>query len=121
MRIPSNPRAAALSLASLGALAGSAGAQSTVIISDTFETDTSADYTIVDDGTPNGTQAFNWDYVAAGIPLAPRSQAGDTGGLRCNHRRHARRFDTMLSGAVFVLYPTAAFASAVAVILPLHV
>jgi hypothetical protein len=82
MRIPSTHRAAALSLASLGALAGTASAQSTVIISDTFETDTSADYTIVDDGTPNGTQAFNWDYAAAGIPLAPRSQPGDASGLR---------------------------------------
>ena len=77
-----NTRTAALSLAALGALAGTASAQSTVLINDTFETDTSGDYTIVDDGTPNGTQAFNWDYAAAGIPLAPRSQPGDASGLR---------------------------------------
>mgnify|MGYP003333450516 FL=1 len=77
-----NTQTAALSLAALGALVGTASAQSTVLISDTFETDTSGDYTIVDDGTPNGTQAFNWDYAAAGIPLAPRSQPGDASGLR---------------------------------------
>jgi hypothetical protein len=60
--------------------ATSASAQ--VVISDNFEVDTSANYTVVNDGTPDGTQTFAFDYVAAGIPLAPRSAAGDVGGLR---------------------------------------
>ncbi|WP_197526708.1 hypothetical protein [Botrimarina colliarenosi] len=58
-------------------------------ISDSFETDTSANYTVVDDsngasgdGVFDGTIAFAYDYVAAGIPLAPRSLPGDVGGLR---------------------------------------
>lgn len=52
------------------------------VITDNFETDTSANYTVVNDGTPNGTTLFGFDYVAAGIPLAPRSAVGDKGGLR---------------------------------------
>ena len=52
------------------------------LISDSFEVDTSGDYTVVDDMTPDGTQQFAFDYVAAGIPLAPRSSMGDVGGLR---------------------------------------
>ena len=56
--------------------------QAATLISDDFEVDTSADYTVVDDGTPDGTVTFAFDYVAAGIPLAPNSQPGDTGGLR---------------------------------------
>ena len=70
----------ALLLSTVAALtASSASAQ---IITDDFEVDTSANYTITDDGTPDGTQAFAFDYIAAGIPLAPRSSPGDTGGLR---------------------------------------
>ena len=57
-------------------------ASAQVVISDNFEVDSSANYTIVDDGTPDGTQTFAFDYVAAGIPLAPRSAVGDLGGLR---------------------------------------
>ncbi|MEM7575947.1 MAG: PEP-CTERM sorting domain-containing protein [Planctomycetota bacterium] len=71
-------------------IAGSLGlAASAQIISDDFETDTSANYTLVDeanaasgDGTPDSTSAFAFDYIAAGIPLAPNSAPGDTGGLR---------------------------------------
>ncbi len=62
-------------------LASTATAQS-VFINDNFEADTSADYIIVDDGSADGTQTFAYDYVAAGIPLAPNSVAGDTGGLK---------------------------------------
>jgi hypothetical protein len=51
------------------------------IIVDDFEVDSSANYTVANDGSPNGTQAFAFDYVAAGIPPAPRSMAGDVGGL----------------------------------------
>jgi len=72
-------RAASILAAGAGVVA-SASAQT--IISDDFETDTSADYTLVDDGNIDGTQQFAFDYVAAGIPLAPRSSPGDTGGLR---------------------------------------
>ena len=53
-----------------------------VILSDDFETNTAADYTLVDDGSPDGSQTFAFDYVAAGIPLAPRSAPGDVGGLK---------------------------------------
>lgn len=56
---------------------------SAAIIDDDFEVDSSADYTVVSLGNPaDGTVSFAFDYVAAGIPLAPRSAAGDKGGLR---------------------------------------
>ncbi|QNN20848.1 hypothetical protein HED60_00710 [Planctomycetales bacterium ZRK34] len=58
------------------------------LIEDDFEADTSSNYTIVDDsnaasgdGTADSTSTFAFDYIAAGIPLAPNSTAGDTGGL----------------------------------------
>lgn len=70
-----------LTLAAAGSVAASASAQTT-LFSDNFETNTSANYTIVDDGSVDGVQEFGFDYVAAGIPLAPRSTVGDTGGLR---------------------------------------
>lgn len=70
-----------LLLAAAGSLAAtSASAQ--VLITDDFEVNSSANYTTVDDGTPDGTQTFAFDYVAAGIPLAPRSTTGDRHGLR---------------------------------------
>lgn len=53
-----------------------------ILISDDFESDTSANYTVVDDGTADGTSTFAFDYIGAGLPLAPHSTAGDTGGLR---------------------------------------
>ena len=62
-----------------GLLAGAATAD---IISDSFEADSSGSYTIVQQGGPDATASFAYDYVAAGIPLAPRSTAGDRGGLR---------------------------------------
>ena len=52
------------------------------VIDDDFEVDTSGDYTVADDGTPDGTVTFNFDYIAAGIPLAPRSDPNDRSGLR---------------------------------------
>lgn len=52
------------------------------VISDDFEVDTASDYTLVEVGGPDSTATFAFDYVAAGIPLAPRSTAGDVGGLR---------------------------------------
>jgi hypothetical protein len=55
--------------------------QATLII-DSFDTDTSADYTVVDDGTPDGTVTFAFDYGALGIPSAPNSVGGTTSGLR---------------------------------------
>lgn len=69
-----------LLLASAGTLAASTA--SAQIIGDDFETDSSANYLVVDDSTPNGTQDFQFDYVAAGIPLAPRSNPGDTKGVK---------------------------------------
>ncbi len=59
------------------------------VIVDAFEVDSSGDYLVLDDGnapsgdgTPDSTIDFAFDYVAAGIPLAPNSSAGDTSGLR---------------------------------------
>ncbi len=57
-------------------------ASASIAISDDFEIDTSANYTVVNDGTPNGTTLFNFNYIAAGVPQAPRSAPGDIGGLR---------------------------------------
>jgi len=66
-------------LSSVAFLAQSSVAQ---VISDNFEVDSSANYSVVNDGTPNGTSVFGYDYVAAGIALAPNSLPGDKGGLR---------------------------------------
>lgn len=69
-------------------LAVTAGALATApvsaaLLSDDFEVDSSASYTIVDDGVnADSTSTFAFDYIAAGIPLAPNSTAGDVGGLR---------------------------------------
>lgn len=76
---PSAPRS--LLLFGVGALAAH-HANAQTLIADDFEVDTSASYTVVTDGTPDGSSAFAFDYVAAGIPLAPRSTPGDTKGLR---------------------------------------
>jgi hypothetical protein len=63
-------------------------AMATVIV-DNYEVDSSANYFIMDDsnatsgdGTADGSVNFQYDYVAAGIPLAPRSAPGDQYGLR---------------------------------------
>lgn len=60
----------------------------TVLVSDEFEADSSASYLVVDeingasgDGTPDSVSTFAYDYITAGLPLAPNSTAGDTGGL----------------------------------------
>ena len=55
-----------------------------VLIDDNFETDSSLSYTLVDDGSLDSTRVFAYDYVAAGFPLAPRSEPGDLGGLLVN-------------------------------------
>jgi len=69
-------------LLALGVAAATTATAQTVLLSDNFEVNSSANYTVVNDGTPNGTQTFAFDYVAAGIPAAPRSLPGDLGGLR---------------------------------------
>ncbi|MEZ6015563.1 MAG: hypothetical protein R3F49_10645 [Planctomycetota bacterium] len=74
-------------LAVAGALTAASASAQVVLINDNFETDTSADYSILGLNTPlDGTQTFAFDYVAAGVPLAPRSSVGDVGGLKltCN-------------------------------------
>lgn len=78
-------RLPAFSVATLLSISSIATAQ----IIDDFEVDTSAGYTIVDDsngasgdGTPDSNATFAFDYIGAGIPLAPNSMAGDRGGLR---------------------------------------
>jgi hypothetical protein len=77
-----NPRSIRPFLLATAAALGASSASAQGLIADDFEVNTSGDYTIVDDGTPDGTQTFAFDYVAAGIPLAPRSSAGDRRGLR---------------------------------------
>lgn len=73
----------ALACAAAPAIALLAPAHAGVLyISDDFEADSSADYTIVEQGGPDSTSSFAFDYIAAGIPLAPRSAPGDRRGLR---------------------------------------
>lgn len=65
------------------------GAASASLLSDTFESDSSASYTVktdanspAGDGTADSTSQFAFDYIGAGIPLAPNSAPGTRGGLR---------------------------------------
>lgn len=53
-----------------------------IVISDNFESNTSADYTRVSNDLANGSAVHGFDYIAAGIPLAPRSTVGDRSGVR---------------------------------------
>lgn len=57
-------------------------------ITDDFEVDSSASYTVLDesnapsgDGTPDGAIIFGFDYSALSVPLAPNSAPGGFGGL----------------------------------------
>ena len=52
------------------------------LISDNFEADTSANYSIQTNNAANGSVQFAFDYVTAGIPVAPRSSPGNTNGLK---------------------------------------
>ncbi|MFT5732983.1 MAG: hypothetical protein ACI8WY_001658, partial [Planctomycetota bacterium] len=72
----------ALALSATAAIATTATFAQTTLISDGFELGSAADYTVVDDGSIDGADDFAFDYVAAGIPAAPRSAAGDTLGVR---------------------------------------
>ena len=63
-------------------LAGAAQAQNSILFTDDFETNSSTNYTVVDDGFPDGTQSFAHDYSTDGIPSAPRSAGGSTRGLK---------------------------------------
>lgn len=84
-------------LATAGTFAAATASAQVTILSDDFEVDTSADYTIVTGppgSTPDGSQEFAFDYVAAGIPLAPRSAMGDTGGLRFEQNMTAGAIDS---------------------------
>lgn len=70
----------------VAAVASSVGLVSAAdLIVDSFEVDSSANYTVVESAIPGVTDSssdFQFDYVTAGIPLAPNSTAGDTYGLR---------------------------------------
>ncbi len=72
----------ALAFSATAAIATTATFAQTTLISDGFELGSAADYTVVDDGSIDGADDFAFDYVAAGIPAAPRSAAGDTLGVR---------------------------------------
>jgi hypothetical protein len=59
-----------------------------VLMTDEFEVDTSANYTLMsDDNAPSGdgvfdgSVVFNYDYSLQGVPSAPRSTGGTTRGL----------------------------------------
>lgn len=56
--------------------------QAAIVITDNFETNTSANYTLVSNNLANGSVTYAFDYIAAGIPLAPRSSGGEKGGVR---------------------------------------
>lgn len=78
---------ATLALAAGFAL-GTASASAAEIALD-FETDASGSFTVLDesnatsgDGTPDSVIDFTFDYIAAGIPLAPNSTGGDSLGLK---------------------------------------
>jgi hypothetical protein len=71
-----------LVLAAVGSLAAASASAQITLFTDNFEANTSTDYTIVNDGSVDGVQEFAYDYVATGIPAAPRSAMGDTNGLR---------------------------------------
>jgi hypothetical protein len=70
-----------------------AGASHAALITDDFEVNSSSSYTVVNDGTPNGTQQFAFDYSAVGIPLAPRSASGAGKGLRLTANDSATAVD----------------------------
>jgi hypothetical protein len=69
-------------VAALAAAAMTGGATASTLIIDDFQVNSSSSYAIVNDGTPDGTQQFAFDYTAVGIPLAPRSAVGGGRGLR---------------------------------------
>ena len=84
-------------LATAGTFAAATASAQVTLLSDDFEVDTSANYTIVTGpvgGVPDGSQEFAFDYVTGGIPLAPRSAMGDTGALRieAEHDGRCHRF-----------------------------
>lgn len=79
----------------LASVAATSAVQAQTLFSDNFETDTSANYTVVNDGTLDGTVLFGFDYVAAGIPLAPNSTAGNTKGLRITSNDSAGAVDAL--------------------------
>ncbi len=54
---------------------------SAALIADDFEVDSSASYTVIEQGGPDSTIVFAYDYVTAGYALAPNSTAGDMSGL----------------------------------------
>lgn len=70
-----------ISLSAAG-LCASVSVGSAAIIADNFDSDTAANYMVVDDGTPDGSAIFAFDYSTVGIPSAPNSVGGTTSGLR---------------------------------------
>ncbi len=72
----------------------SAAFSQTVLLSDDFEVDSSADYTVVDDGSIDGVDDFAFNYMAAGLPLAPRSDLGDFFGLKMTANTSAAAGDS---------------------------
>jgi hypothetical protein len=57
-------------------------APGTVIFSDDFETDTSANWVVNEAHLDSNRATFNWNYAEMGIPSAPHSTGGTTHGLK---------------------------------------
>lgn len=53
-----------------------------VLFSDNFDTDTSANWTVNSAHEGQNLATFNWDYSTFGIPVAPNTTGGTTRGLR---------------------------------------
>lgn len=66
----------------LALLACSGQATASTLILDDYETNSSSSYTIATQALSDGTVTFAFDYVAAGIPLAPRSAPGTSRGVK---------------------------------------
>lgn len=78
-----------LCLAAFAAFGIASSPVGAAILGDDFEVDSSANYTLktdanspLGDGGADSTSQFAFDYIGAGIPLAPNSALGTRGGLR---------------------------------------
>ena len=69
-------------IASVALAMACGSAASASLIVDNFEGSSASNYTVATEATPDGTSDFAFDYVAAGLPLAPNSAPGGGRGLR---------------------------------------
>jgi hypothetical protein len=69
----------------------------TLVFSDNFDTDTSADWIFNEANPDSNTATFNFDYSTVGIPPAPNTTNGTTRGLRLQANNGATGVFTGLS------------------------